>query len=151
MCNMFLHLFLMLLKFDAVLSIICGFLMAISTLFHLLQCIVVVWSFLRMLKLRKLAVHKLYLSRGCRTQCQGVLEHGLNLHRNIPLIILLQCNIPLGLIVFVWMPHNTHTNIVADQVHPLMAAALPAGSGAPCRTPVSGFNVVADQCGFLGG
>ena len=28
----------------------------------ILQCTVVVWSFLRMLKLRKLAVHKLYLS-----------------------------------------------------------------------------------------
>ena len=42
-------------------------------------------SFLRLLKLRKLAVHKLYLSRGGRTRCQGVLEHGLNLHRNIPL------------------------------------------------------------------
>ena len=55
-------LFLMLLKFGAVLSIICGFLMAIYT--HSLQYIVVVRSFLRMLKLRKLAVHKLYLSRG---------------------------------------------------------------------------------------
>ena len=75
----------MLLKFGAVLSIICGFLMAIYTWTHLLQCIVVVRSFLRMLKLRKLAVRKLYLSRGGRTRCQGVLEHGLNLHRNTPL------------------------------------------------------------------
>lgn len=65
-------------------------------------------------------------------------------------IISLQCNIPLGLIVFVWVPHNTHTNIVADQAHPLMAAALPAGSGPPCRTPVSGFNVLADRCRLLG-
>ena len=79
-------LFVMLLKFGAVLSIICGFLMAIYTWTHLLQCIVVVWSFLRMLKLRKLAVRKLYLLRGGRTLCQGVLEHGLNLHQNIPLI-----------------------------------------------------------------
>ena len=39
-----------------------------------------------MLKLRKLAVRELYLSRGGRTRCQGVLEHGLNLHRNIPLV-----------------------------------------------------------------
>ena len=46
----------MLLKFGAVLSVICGFLMAIYTWIHLLQCIVVVQSFLRMLKLRKLAV-----------------------------------------------------------------------------------------------
>ena len=75
----------MLLKFGAVLSIICGFSMAIYTWTHLLQRIVVVRSFLRMLKLRKLAVRKLYLSRGGRTLCQGVLEHGLNLHRNIPL------------------------------------------------------------------
>ena len=78
----------MLLKFGAVLSIICGFLMAIYTWIHLLQC-VVVRSFLRMLKLRKLAVRKLYLSRGGRTRCQGVLEHGLNLHQNIPLTITL--------------------------------------------------------------
>ena len=52
-------LFLMLLKFGAVLSIICGFLMAIYTWTHLVQCTVVVRSFLRMLKLRKLAVRKL--------------------------------------------------------------------------------------------
>ena len=62
-----------------------AFLMAIYTWTHLLQCIVVVWSFLRMLKLLNLAVHKLYLSMGGRTWCQGVLHHGLNLHRNIPL------------------------------------------------------------------
>ena len=75
----------MLLKFGAVLSIICGFLMAIYTWIHLLQCIVVVWLFLRMLNLRKLAVRKLYLLRGGCTRCQGVLDHGLNLHQNIPL------------------------------------------------------------------
>ena len=56
-------LFVMLLKFGAVLSIICGFLM-VYTWTHLLQCIVVVLSFLRLLKLRNLAVCKLYLSRG---------------------------------------------------------------------------------------
>ena len=78
----------MLLKFGAVLSIICGFLIAIYTWTHLLQCIVVVRSFLRMLKLRKLVVCKLYLSGGGgRTLCQGMLEHGLNLHRNTPLIL----------------------------------------------------------------
>ena len=75
----------MLLKFGAVLSIICGFLMAIYTWIHLLQCIVVVRLFLRMLKLRKLVVCKLYLSRAGHTRCQGVLDYGLNLHRNIPL------------------------------------------------------------------
>ena len=75
----------MLLKFGAVLSIICGFSMAIYTWIHLLQCIVVVRSFLRLLKLRKLAVRKLYLWRGVHTRCQGVLDYGLNLHRNIPL------------------------------------------------------------------
>ena len=75
----------MLLKFDAVLSIIYGFLMAIYTWTHLQQCNVIVWSFLRMLKLRKLAVRKLYLWRGGPTRCQGVLVHRLNLHRNIPL------------------------------------------------------------------
>ena len=76
----------MLLKFGAVLSIICGFLMAVYTWTHLLQCVVVVQSFRRMLKLRKIAVFKLYLSRGGPIQCHGVLEPGLNLHRNIPLI-----------------------------------------------------------------
>ena len=76
-------LFLMLLKFGAVLSIIWGFLVAVYAWTHLLQCIVVLQSFLRMLKLRKL--DKLYLSRGGPTLCHGVLEHGLNLHRNIPL------------------------------------------------------------------
>ena len=75
----------MLLKFGAVLSIICGFLMAIYTWIHLLQCIVVVRLFLRMLKLHKLVVRKLYLSRRGHTLCQGVLDHGLNLHWNIPL------------------------------------------------------------------
>ena len=75
----------MLQKFGAVLSIICGFLMAIYTWIHLLQHIVVVQLILRMLKLRKLAVRKLYLSRWGRTRCQGVLDYGLNLHRNIPL------------------------------------------------------------------
>ena len=78
----------MLLKFGAALSIICGFLMVIYTWIHLLQCIVVVWSFLRMLKLRKLAVRKLYLSRGGRTRYQGVSDYGLNFYRNIPLISL---------------------------------------------------------------
>ena len=54
----------MLMKFGAVLNIICGFLMVVYIWTHLLQCIVVVPSFLRMLKLRKLAVRKLDLSRG---------------------------------------------------------------------------------------
>ena len=75
----------MLLKFGAVLIIICGFLNVIYTWTHLQQCIVVVRSFLRMLKLRKLVVRKRYLSRGGRTQCHGVLDYGFNLHRTIPL------------------------------------------------------------------
>ena len=75
----------MLLKFGAVLSIIFGFLMARYTWIHLLQRIVVVRSFLRMVKIRKLAVRKLYVSRGVRTRRQGVSDHGLNLHQNIPL------------------------------------------------------------------
>ena len=53
-----------------------GFLMAVSWWRHRLQCIVIMWSFLRLLKLHKLAVRKL---------CHNVLDHGLNLHRNIPL------------------------------------------------------------------
>ena len=61
----------MLLKFGAVLSIICGFLMVIYNWIHLQQCVVVVRPFLRMLKLRKLA------------------DLGLNLHRNIPLSIVM--------------------------------------------------------------
>ena len=60
-------LFVMLLKFGAVLSIICGFLMAVYTWTHLLQYIVVVRSFLRMLKLRKLAVCKLFSLRNERS------------------------------------------------------------------------------------
>uniref|UniRef100_A0A671Y6F2 ADAM metallopeptidase domain 12 n=1 Tax=Sparus aurata TaxID=8175 RepID=A0A671Y6F2_SPAAU len=50
-------LFVLLRKFGAVLSIICGFLVAVYIWTHLLQCIVVVRSFLRLIKLRKL-VHK---------------------------------------------------------------------------------------------
>ena len=49
-------LFVLLLKFGAVLSIICGFLVAVYVWIHLLQCTVVVWSFLRLIKLHKLAV-----------------------------------------------------------------------------------------------
>ena len=55
-------LFVPLLKFGAVLSIFCGFLTVISRWRHRLQCIVM--SFLRLLKLRKLAVCKLDLLRG---------------------------------------------------------------------------------------
>ena len=46
-------LFPMLVKFGAVLSIVCGFFMIAYTWTHLLQCFVVVQLFLRMLKLRK--------------------------------------------------------------------------------------------------
>ena len=49
-------LFVLLLKFGAVLSIIFGFLVAVYYWIHLLQCIVGVWSFLRLIKLCKLAV-----------------------------------------------------------------------------------------------
>ena len=52
---------------------------------HRLQCIVIALSFLRFLKLHKLAVGKLDLSRGGLTRCHGSLDHGLNLHWNIPL------------------------------------------------------------------
>ena len=79
-------LFVLLLKFDAVLSIICGFLVTVSCWKHRLQCIVIVRSFLRLLKLRKLGVCNLDLSKGGLTLCHCVLDHGLNLHRNIPLI-----------------------------------------------------------------
>ena len=56
-------LFVLLLKFGAVLSIICGFLMAVSCWRRILQCIVIMWSSLRLLKLWKLAVGKLDLPR----------------------------------------------------------------------------------------
>ena len=75
----------MLLKFGGVLSIICGFLMEVSCWRCILQCIVIMQSFLRLLKLLKLAVFKLDLSRGGLTRCHSVLDHGLNLHHNIPL------------------------------------------------------------------
>ena len=48
----------------AVLTIICGFLMAVSCWRCILHCIVIVRSFLRLLKLRKLAFCKLDLSGG---------------------------------------------------------------------------------------
>ena len=51
----------------------------------LLQCIVAVRSFLRMLKICWLTVCKLDLSSECLTQLHGVLDHGFNLHWNIPL------------------------------------------------------------------
>ena len=70
--------------FSAVLSIIWGFLMAVSSWSHKLQCIVIVLSFLRFLKLREIAICKLDLSRGGLTQCHGVLDHGIHFHRNIP-------------------------------------------------------------------
>ena len=41
--------------------------------------------FLRLLKLHQLGVCKLDLSRGGLNRCHSVLDHGLNLHRNIPL------------------------------------------------------------------
>ena len=49
-----------------------------------MQCIVILQSFLRLLKQRKRAVCKLDLSRGGLTQCHGVLDHGIHFHRNIP-------------------------------------------------------------------
>ena len=70
----------------AVLTIICGFLMAVSCWRCILHCIVIVRSFLRLLKLRKLAFCKLDLSGGGGlTQCHDVLDHGLSFYRNIPL------------------------------------------------------------------
>ena len=42
-----------------------GFLMAVSWWRHRLHCIVIIRSFLRLLKLNKLEVGKLDLSRGC--------------------------------------------------------------------------------------
>ena len=59
-------------KFGAVLSIICGFFDGDLYLdpFTAVYCC---------------CCCKLYLARGGHTRCQGVLDHGLNLHRNIPL------------------------------------------------------------------
>ena len=55
---------------------------------HRLQSIDIVLSFLRLLKLHKLAVGKLDLSIGGLTRCHSVLDHGLNLHCNILLRVL---------------------------------------------------------------
>ena len=71
-------LFVLLLKFGAVLSIICSFLMVVSCWMHMLQCIVIMRPFLRLLKLCKLVVCKLDLSRRDHTRCHRVLHHGLN-------------------------------------------------------------------------
>ena len=57
--------------------------MAVSSWRRILQCIVIMQYFLRLLKLLKLAVYKLDLSSV--TRCYGALDHGLNLHGNIPL------------------------------------------------------------------
>ena len=63
-------LFVLLLKFGAVLSIICGFLMVVTCWRCILQCIVIVQCFLRLLKLHKLAVGKRDLSGGLTlSQC----------------------------------------------------------------------------------
>ena len=62
-----------------------GFLMVVSWWRYRLQCIVIVRSYLRLLTLRKLAVGKLDLTRVGLTRCHGVMDHGLNLHWNIPL------------------------------------------------------------------
>ena len=67
--------------------VMSDFLMPVSCWSHRLQCIVIVQSFLRLLKLHKIVVGKLDLSRGGLTRCQGVLDHGLNLHQNIPLTL----------------------------------------------------------------
>ena len=79
-------LFVLLLKFGAVLSIICGyecffFFMSVSSWRHTLQWTVIMRSILRLLKLRKLVVCKTDLSRGGLTLCHGALDHGLNLHQ----------------------------------------------------------------------
>ena len=61
-----------------------GYLMAVSWWRQRLQCIVIVRSFPRLLKLHKLAVGKLYLERGVLLRVI-VVDHGLNLHQNNPL------------------------------------------------------------------
>ena len=57
---------------------------------RILRCIVIVRSSLRLLKLDKLA------GGGGLTQCHGVLDHGLNLHQNIPLIVYNESNSVIG-------------------------------------------------------
>ena len=70
-------LFLMLLKFGAVLSIICGFLMAVLYLgpFTAMYCCRAVVS----------EDAKITSASGLQTLSLGVLDHELNLHQNIPL------------------------------------------------------------------
>ena len=74
---------------SAVLRIICGYEWFFDGGFFCwrlrLQCIVIVGSFLKLLKLHKLVVVKLDISRGGLTRCHAVLDHGLNLCRNMPL------------------------------------------------------------------
>ena len=70
------------LKFEVKFSAV---LMEVSSWRHRLQCFVILRSFLRLLKLRKLVVCKLDLLRGGLTQCHDVLGHGLKLCGNIPL------------------------------------------------------------------
>ena len=72
--------FVLLLKFGAVLSSICGYewLFVWRCLVGGVDCSV----FLRLLKLHKLVVCKLL--EGGLTWCHSMLDHGLNLSRNIP-------------------------------------------------------------------
>ena len=87
-------LFVLLLKFGAVLTIICGYEWLLKTVSWLeaqtaVYCYRAVFS--EVAKLHKLAVGKLDLLGGWSlTQCYGVLHQGLNLHRNIPLITCLK-------------------------------------------------------------
>ena len=79
--------------------------MAVSCWRHRLQCIVIVPSFLRLLKLHEPAVGKLDLSRRGLTWCHGVLYHRLNLPRNIPLT---RCRQAQFISVFTWQVFNKH-------------------------------------------
>ena len=73
-----------LVKFWPWFVVISSFLMAVSWWRHRMQCIVTMWSFLRLLKLQA-SGWQTWSPAGGLTVCHGVLDHALNLHRNIPL------------------------------------------------------------------
>ena len=61
-----------------------------------IYCYCAVISEIRLLKLLKLVVCKLDLLRGGFTRCHGVLGHGLNSQRNIPLSCYLDILVQAG-------------------------------------------------------
>ena len=110
-----------------------------SSLVEGIYCNVIMWSFLRLLKLHKLEVGKLDPSRWGLTRCHGVLDHGFNLRRNIPLTANFQ-HIP-PLYSHILPAHSFYTDV---DLAPLLPP-LPAQSRNNNR-PRSIFCTIYTEC-----